>query len=118
MSNTMEWTTFRRQSPNLEIITQQSANRAYPNVTKKVWFGDQSNVTFLLQVVAEYAKMNQGQKTWDIIIDDGGHYKKLMEASFATLWPFVAPGGYYIIEDLHMAADCNYNRNFHFFSLR
>ena len=82
-------------------------NRAHPNVTEKVWFGDQANVTFLLQVVAEYASMNNGQNTWDIIIDDGGHYKDLMEISFATLWQFVAPGGYYIIEDLHMAAAMN-----------
>eukprot|EP01036_Dinobryon_divergens_P022503 gene22502-30764_t len=94
-------------------------NHEHPNITEKVWFGDQGNVSFLLEVVEEFQKMSggvssrtrtgtsttssgMGDATWDIIIDDGGHYLDLIEKSFATLWPFVSPGGYYIVEDLNM----------------
>lgn len=36
-----------------------------------------------------------------IVIDDGGHRGHEQEASFRALWPFVVPGGLYVIEDLH-----------------
>ena len=38
---------------------------------------------------------------FDIIIDDGGHYMNQQQISFGFLFPFVKPGGYYVIEDLH-----------------
>jgi hypothetical protein len=90
----------------------------HPNITEKVWFGDQGNVSFLLEVAAEYAKMSgagssKEKATWDIIIDDGGHYKELIETSFATLWQFVSPGGYYIVEDLNMGYESNERKHLH-----
>lgn len=36
---------------------------------------------------------------FDIIIDDASHCKKETENSFNTLFKYVIPGGYYIIED-------------------
>ncbi|HUU64050.1 MAG TPA: class I SAM-dependent methyltransferase [Dehalococcoidia bacterium] len=36
---------------------------------------------------------------FDIIIDDGFHKKKETENCFNVLWNYVAPGGYYVIED-------------------
>jgi 8-demethyl-8-alpha-L-rhamnosyltetracenomycin-C 2'-O-methyltransferase len=41
------------------------------------------------------------QQTFDIIIDDGGHSMNQQITSFKTLFPFLKPGGLYIIEDLH-----------------
>ncbi len=41
--------------------------------------------------------------TFGIVIDDGGHHGDQQETAFRTFWPKVAPGGYYIIEDLHCA---------------
>jgi len=38
---------------------------------------------------------------YDIILDDGGHYMKEQQISFAYLFPTVKPGGMYIIEDVH-----------------
>ena len=38
---------------------------------------------------------------FDIIIDDGGHSMQQQQVSFGFLFPFVKPGGYYVIEDLH-----------------
>ncbi len=38
---------------------------------------------------------------FDIIIDDGGHTMTQQITSFKALFPFVKPGGMYVIEDLH-----------------
>jgi hypothetical protein len=36
---------------------------------------------------------------WDLIVDDASHHGDLTQASFDLLWPLVAPGGFYVIED-------------------
>ena len=38
---------------------------------------------------------------FDIIIDDGSHHNDHMRKSFDVLFPLLASGGCYIIEDLH-----------------
>jgi hypothetical protein len=38
---------------------------------------------------------------FDIVIDDGGHKAHQHLISLGALWPFVAPGGWYVIEDCH-----------------
>jgi len=37
---------------------------------------------------------------FDIILDDGGHTQEQQQTSFACLFPYLAPGGLYILEDL------------------
>jgi Methyltransferase domain len=37
--------------------------------------------------------------TWDLIVDDASHKGHLTAATFELLWPLVAPGGFYVIED-------------------
>ena len=69
-------------------------HKEHPGVVEDVFFGDQSNVTFLDQVV----RATGGQ--YDVLIDDGGHQLHLIMPSFEHLWQHVAPGGWYIIEDL------------------
>ncbi len=61
----------------------------------RIWTftGDQGS-SWQLQAMMEVIKY------CDIIIDDGGHTSKLHLVSLDTLWPWVAPGGYYVIEDL------------------
>jgi len=36
---------------------------------------------------------------WDLIADDASHLGALTTATFRLLWPLVAPGGFYVIED-------------------
>jgi len=36
---------------------------------------------------------------WDMIVDDASHDGGLSEATFRLLWPQVAPGGVYVLED-------------------
>lgn len=64
-----------------------------PNIVR---IGSQADPDFLAGVIAEI-----GQPT--IIIDDGSHIASHQQASFACLWPTLATGGLYIIEDMHTA---------------
>lgn len=45
---------------------------------------------------------------FDFIIDDGSHLSPDVIASLIQLWPYVAPGGYYIVEDLHVSYHPNW----------
>lgn len=40
---------------------------------------------------------------FDVIVDDGSHLSPDVIRTFELLWPHVAPGGLYIIEDLHVS---------------
>jgi hypothetical protein len=61
-------------------------------------YGDQSDPTFLKCFVADY-----GSPPFEIIIDDGGHFSHQVVNSFLVLWPIVARGGFYCIEDIGCA---------------
>ena len=39
---------------------------------------------------------------FDVVIDDGSHFAHEQMAAFRTLWAFVKPGGYFVIEDLQV----------------
>lgn len=56
--------------------------------------GDQNDASFLRSLAAELGP-------FDIIIDDGSHVNEHVRTSFAELFGWVRPGGYYVIEDLH-----------------
>lgn len=56
--------------------------------------GDATDASFINAAIAEFG-------AFDVVIDDGSHLAPLARQSFALLWPHVAPGGYYIVEDLH-----------------
>lgn len=40
---------------------------------------------------------------FDVIVDDASHINHLTVASFRILFPYLKPGGYYVIEDLGMS---------------
>jgi len=66
---------------------------AAPN---QVRIGSQADPAFLVQVVDEMGAP-------DIVLDDGSHIGRHQRASFATLFPLLADGGLYVIEDTHTA---------------
>jgi hypothetical protein len=55
---------------------------------------DQSNLEDLGRLCARHGP-------FDVVIDDGSHMWEHQITSFKTIFPFVRPGGLYIIEDLH-----------------
>lgn len=67
---------------------------AYHPTEASILYGDQSNLTAL-----EAWKAESGG-SFDVIVDDGRHSWKTMTHAFHSLWPAVAPGGVYVIEDL------------------
>lgn len=75
-------------------ITQECAERVDP--PNQVRIGSQDDPVFLQSVVNE-----MGQP--DIIIDDGSHIGRHQTASFEALFPLLAEGGLYVIEDTHTA---------------
>jgi len=61
----------------------------------ELYGGDQGNINDLLCLVEE------DEFCYDIIIDDGSHKNYHQQFTFGCLFPFVKPGGWYIIEDIH-----------------
>ena len=60
-----------------------------------VRIGGQQDVPFLQGVVSEFGP-------FDVILDDGGHMTSQMAKTFRYLFPnALAPGGVYIVEDIH-----------------
>ncbi|MFZ1676123.1 MAG: hypothetical protein WAT91_02555 [Saprospiraceae bacterium] len=57
-----------------------------------IYTGDQSDANFL-------KKVSDAKGPFGIIIDDGSHMQSHIIASFETLFPLVASGGIYVIED-------------------
>lgn len=55
--------------------------------------GDQNDPAFL-------ARLGAGIGPLDIVIDDGSHVNEHVLTSFHALFPYVRPGGLYVIEDL------------------
>ncbi|MCK5681708.1 class I SAM-dependent methyltransferase [bacterium] len=58
----------------------------------KVFACNQNNNEHLSEVAEKFGP-------FDIIIDDGSHFRKETENCFEVLFPYVAVGGYYVIED-------------------
>jgi predicted O-methyltransferase YrrM len=60
-----------------------------------IHIGDASRPEVLAPIVA------QAGGRFDVIIDDGSHRYEHQYPSLVALWPHLAPGGLYAIEDLH-----------------
>ncbi|MFL6727020.1 MAG: class I SAM-dependent methyltransferase [Sphingomicrobium sp.] len=73
-------------------ITPECAQRVDP--PNQVRIGSQADADFLRGVVAEMGGL-------DIVLDDGSHRGRDQYASFKTLFPLIADGGVYAIEDVH-----------------
>ena len=62
----------------------------------RIFQGSQADADFLKRVAGEIGRL-------DIVIDDGSHVNEHVILSFQTLFPLLAEGGIYAIEDLHTA---------------
>jgi hypothetical protein len=68
----------------------------YVTAPNQVRIGSQDDPDFLEKVVLEMGPP-------DIVLDDGSHIARHQRKSFDVLFPFLKPGGIYIMEDLHTA---------------
>lgn len=68
----------------------------YDGQSGMVRIGSQDDPAFLAEVVREMGGV-------DVVLDDGSHRMKHIEASLRALFPLLTTGGTYMIEDLHTA---------------
>jgi hypothetical protein len=87
---TVDWNRDERPALREYIRShdRQSALRPYFGVNQK-------DVGRLQEIVGR----EFGESLLDLVIDDASHFYAESRASFLTLFPFLAPGGQYIIED-------------------
>lgn len=80
----------------LDLVRDTNPFNTAPSQIERYTYvhGDQSDPTMW-----QCFLVDQG-RNWDIVIDDGGHTSQQVITSFNSLWPHVAPGGLYCIEDL------------------
>ena len=76
----------------MDIVPE--SKRLEEEVGMRVAIVDQSIPRDLRRAMADFGEM-------DVIIDDGSHINAHFVTSLLTLWPMLAPGGLYCIEDLH-----------------
>lgn len=77
---------------------------------REIHIGNQADVGFM-------SKLAQTCGPFDIIVDDGGHTADQQIVSFLALFPALAEGGIYLVEDLHTSfwrgfGDSRYGINF------
>jgi hypothetical protein len=56
-------------------------------------------------VIGDPQLMAPPEKLFDIFIDDASHISEQIVRTFENCWDWIAPGGFYVIEDLR----CTYN---------
>jgi SAM-dependent methyltransferase len=78
-------------------INTQCGQLVFDNDRVKLVLGDITE-SVTRQTIATYADK------YDIVIDDGSHKSADIIKAFKCLYPLLAPGGLYVIEDLH----CSY----------
>lgn len=84
-------------NPEAKQFKENTDNRIVDAPVVNIFIGDQSLRRDLVECMYQYGT------GFNIIIDDGSHHGEHILTSFKTLFPYVSPGGYYIIEDLHSA---------------
>jgi hypothetical protein len=82
--------------PHARIVGMDIEHKVVTGERISVEQGSQDDPVFLAEVAARYGP-------FDIVIDDGSHIGRHVQASLDALLEHVRPGGFYIIEDLHMA---------------
>jgi cephalosporin hydroxylase len=87
------WNNYFRQASIFGIDIEPKSQ--YDTDIIKTFVADQANRSQLQSFIDTHGG------DFDIIIDDGGHYMEQQQISFGFLFPFVKPGGYYVIEDVH-----------------
>jgi hypothetical protein len=88
---------WREYLPNARISMfeyDERCARLFENVVDELYVGDQRDKE-------KMRKVGEQGGSFDIIVDGGGHSRKMQINSLIALWPFVKKrGGIYIIEDI------------------
>ncbi|MBY8977320.1 class I SAM-dependent methyltransferase [Rhodobacteraceae bacterium NNCM2] len=83
----------RRRDP-IEPVDSYIVEKGYSDRFRMVYSFDQGDKKGLRDLVRTHH-----DSTLDLVVDDASHQHALTKATFEALYPFVRPGGKYIIED-------------------
>ena len=84
----------RSQRGDSPYFTRVLSDRGLTDRVSTHWGVDQNDAARLTAL----AKVHAGGEL-DLVVDDGSHLLGPTKASFEALFPFVRPGGWYIVED-------------------
>jgi len=87
--------TWKEYIPNIELTyieNEAECAEKFRDQLKNLIVGSQSDFDLL--------KKAEISGPYDVIVDDGGHSRKMNINALIGLWPFLKSGGVYIIEDL------------------
>ena len=70
----------------------------------KIFQGSQNDSAFLEKIALKIGQIH-------VIIDDGSHINEHAITSFRTLFPYLADGGIYVIEDINTSYYPDYGGN-------
>ena len=87
---------WSRYFPNATILGIDIYAKSVSGPRIRFEQGSQSDSDFLQRISRNYGP-------FDLVVDDGSHIGEDIVASFNVLWDAVAPGGFYVIEDLEVA---------------
>lgn len=88
------WKAFFAPGSRLTFIDIDPACAALAEPGTTVAIGNQADPEFLADLAAKHGP-------FDVILDDGSHVCAHQIASFEHLWPHLAEGGLYLVEDCH-----------------
>ena len=88
------WRDFFGPGSQLTFLDIDPACQALELPGTTAIIGDQADRAFLGAVAS-------AKGPFDLIVDDGGHQMHQQITSFQALWPHLADGGLYIVEDTH-----------------
>lgn len=91
------WEEYFQRAHIFGVDVNASCKR-YESERTKIMIGDQADRVFLRMAAQRTGPL-------DIVIDDGGHSMVQQMTSFEELFPFLRPGGIYVIEDLESSYD-------------
>lgn len=90
------WKRFLGPHARIVGIDVRSECKQFEDDQIDVRIGSQSDTAFLSAVIEEFGVP-------DVVLDDGSHYMRDVNATFDFLYPKMARNGLYMIEDLHTA---------------
>ena len=88
------WKAFFAEKSRLTFVDIDPSCRALEIPGTTVEIGSQADPAFLAELAAKHGP-------FDVILDDGSHICAHQIASFENLWPHLADGGLYLVEDCH-----------------
>lgn len=88
------WRAYLGQGAEITGIDINPDCAKHDGISGRVRIGSQDDPDFLKRVVAEMGGI-------DIVLDDGSHDSRHVLASLDVLFPLLAPGGVYMVEDMH-----------------